>query len=164
MSWYSAVCALETLRHVLACSYTATSTPPRRLVPDACIDVVAISDGGLWVCGPERTGWDFELPHGWRSIGVRFRPGAAPAVLGVSAAMLADRRWRLRDVLGVDVERRLAVHLCVLPFAANHMTPSVDEVAGVSNSFLVHLVCRHINSADALNAPGTLPRQSTTAR
>ncbi len=111
MSWYSAVCAPASLRHVLACCYTTTPTRPQRLVLDACLDLVSISDGSLWVCGPERRGWDFELPDGMESVGVRFRPGAAAAVLGISVSQLADRRWRVTKVLGYEAEQRLRVAL-----------------------------------------------------
>ena len=107
MTWYTAVRAPAPLRHVLACCYTATRTPLRRLVPDACIDLVSMSDGSLWVCGPERSGWDFELPDGMQAVGVRFRPGAAAAVFGISASQIADRRWRVHDVLGYEAEQRL---------------------------------------------------------
>lgn len=70
-----------------------------------------MSDGPLWVCGPERSGWDFELPDGMQSVGVRFRPGAASAVLGVSASQLADTRWRVHKVLGRAADQRLQVAL-----------------------------------------------------
>lgn len=65
------------LRPVLACWYTASSDAPNRPVPDACIDPVAVSDGSLWPCGPQKLGWDFELAPGpWQ-----------PAFLGVGNAM-----------------------------------------------------------------------------
>ena len=76
-------------------------------MPDGCVDLVSTSDGSLWLCGPERTGWDFELPDGASATGVRFRPGAASAVLGRSAAGLADTRWRLRTIVGGDAEDEL---------------------------------------------------------
>ena len=95
------------LRPVLACWYTASSDGPHRLVPDACIDLVAVDDGSLWLCGPEKLGWDFELPRGLQATGVRFRPGAAPAILGVAASRLGSRRWRVADVLGGGAVQRL---------------------------------------------------------
>ena len=95
------------LRPVLACWYTASSDGPHRLVPDGCIDLVAVDDGSLWLCGPEKLGWDFELPLGLQATGVRFRPGAAPAILGVAASRLKNRRWRVVDVLGGDAVQRL---------------------------------------------------------
>jgi len=95
------------LRPVLACWYVASSDGPHRLVPDACIDLVAVDDGSLWLCGPEKLGWDIDLPCGLEATGVRFRPGAAPAVLGVAASRLVNRRWRLGDVLGGSAVERL---------------------------------------------------------
>ena len=107
MAWYTAFAPPKDLSHVVACSYTATPTGRHRLVPDCCIDIVSTSDGSLWLCGPERTGWDFELPAGINATGVRFRPGAASAVLRRSAADLAETRWHLRAIVGNDTEDEL---------------------------------------------------------
>lgn len=107
MAWYTAFAPPKDLSHVVACSYTATPTGRHRLVPDCCIDIVSTSDGSLWLCGPERTGWDFELPAGISATGVRFRPGAASAVLRRSAADLAETRWHLRAIVGNDAEDEL---------------------------------------------------------
>ena len=107
MAWYTVFAPPKPLSHVLACSYTATPAGRHRLVPDGCIDLVSTTDGSLWLCGPERTGWDFELPVGVSATGVRFRPGAASAVIGCSAAGLADNRWRLRTIVGSDAEDQL---------------------------------------------------------
>ena len=48
---------------------------------------------------------------GMESVGVRFRPGAAAAVLGISVSQLPDRRWRVNKVLGYEAEPRLRVAL-----------------------------------------------------
>ena len=89
----------------LACSWTARPEGRHRLIPDGCIDVLWLDTGELWVCGPESTAWDFELPPGRRAVGVRFRPGVAGRLLRVDGDRLRDRRVRLEDLLGSRVER-----------------------------------------------------------
>lgn len=56
-----------------------------------------------WLCGPERTAWTFALPPGSVSVGVRFRPGHASAVLGIDAAQLLDRRAPAHTVLRAGI-------------------------------------------------------------
>ena len=104
MSWYLPVASPPTLDRYLACSWTAEPTGCHRLVPDACIDMLWISNGAIWVCGPETAAWDFELPDGTSAVGVRFLPGVGPALLGISAASITDTRVPLRDVLGSDAD------------------------------------------------------------
>jgi AraC-like DNA-binding protein len=70
-----------------------------RILPDACIDVVW--DGRrLVVAGPD-TGPVIGLSTpGSRNIGVRFRPGHAPAFLGLPANELLDQRVELAALWG----------------------------------------------------------------
>src|SRR5262245_24723399 len=49
--------------------------------PDGRIDVVAVGDD-VAVAGPARRPTTLALPPGTVTLGVRFRPGAAPALLG----------------------------------------------------------------------------------
>src|SRR4051812_41749705 len=100
MPWYVPVPSPPELDHVLACSWTATPSGRHHLVPDACIELLWLSTGHIWVCGPETTAWDFELRADTVGAGVRFRPGVAPALFDVSADSIRDRRVALRDVLG----------------------------------------------------------------
>ena len=104
MSWYSPVASPAPLDRYLACSWTAVPTGRHRLVPDGCIEMLWINNGAIWVCGPETTAWDFELAPGAEAVGVRFLPGVGPALLGVSAADLADARTPLREILGDSAE------------------------------------------------------------
>lgn len=149
MVWCAAFAPPRHLVHVLACSYTATPTGRHRLVPDGCIDLVSTSDGSLWLCGPERKGWDFELPAAVSATGVRFRPGAASAVLGRSAAGLADTRWRLRTIVGTDAEDQLRGEIAKVGLAdtsaalerfvagfVGRMTPRHELVLQFSDSVL----------------------------
>jgi AraC-like DNA-binding protein len=74
------------------------------VVPDACIDLVALPRG-LVVAGPD-TGPSYStLAPGDTVVGLRFRPGAAPPVLGWPARELRDRRTPLADLWGREGER-----------------------------------------------------------
>jgi AraC-like DNA-binding protein len=66
--------------------------PPVRVLPDGCIDVLWIEELGTFVVGPNTRAVLAELPLGARVVGARFRPGAAPAFLGVAAEALRDVR------------------------------------------------------------------------
>lgn len=81
------------------------------ILPDGCIDIYW--DGAdVQVAGPDRYATTAPVPEGGRYVGLRFPPGAAPSVLGCSAAELTDRRVLLRELWGdgpVDAARdRLA--------------------------------------------------------
>lgn len=75
-------------------------------VPDGNIELRWI-DGRLDVDGPHRAAVREALPPGTLVVGLRFRPGAAPAWLGLPASDLADRCVPLDDLWGSDA-RRLA--------------------------------------------------------
>jgi AraC-like DNA-binding protein len=57
--------------------------------PDACVDVVAMGDEVL-LAGPATRSTTLRLQPGTVTVGVRFRTGAAPALLGSGAAELRD--------------------------------------------------------------------------
>jgi AraC-like DNA-binding protein len=75
----------------------------QRIVPDGCVDLLWGSDGSrvrAEVAGPD-TGVRLEsLPDGESIAGVRFRPGAAAAVLGLPLHALRDGRVPLPEVWG----------------------------------------------------------------
>ncbi|HEX3317309.1 MAG TPA: helix-turn-helix domain-containing protein [Solirubrobacteraceae bacterium] len=69
------------------------------VLPDGCIDLVA-SGGEIRVAGPDTGPVLAPLRAGDTVVGLRFRPGAAPAVLGWPASELRDRRLSLEDLWG----------------------------------------------------------------
>lgn len=114
MGWYEPRTPRPDLAPVLACVWTARPTGRHRLVPDACMDLLCIwrSDDAerppdIWLCGPERTAWTFELPPGAVAVGVRFRPGCASLAFGIDASSMLDRRVRFDDVVGHDAADRV---------------------------------------------------------
>jgi AraC-like DNA-binding protein len=95
------------LAGVLACTWAGRladdGTPfTDRVLPDACIDLVW--DGRhLFVAGPDTGPVPITREPGGVFAGLRFRPGMAPAVLGVPAVALLDQRVDAADVLGADM-------------------------------------------------------------
>jgi len=94
----------------IVCAWIDRPRPVRQpVLPDACIDLVW--DGStLHVAGPDTRPWSIATKHTY--VGVRFRPGAAPGFLRVSADALLDRRVPLADLWGqpaADLAETLAV-------------------------------------------------------
>ncbi|MGP3689146.1 helix-turn-helix domain-containing protein [Streptomyces sp. IBSNAI002] len=81
--------------------------PGRVVLPDGCMDLLWVG-GRLLVAGtdtgPHPAG---EVPGG-AFAGIRFAPGTAPALLGVPAHELRDRRVGLADLWPAREVRRLA--------------------------------------------------------
>jgi AraC-like DNA-binding protein len=111
MTWFRPHAPSPDLRDVLACRYVAASAGHHDLVPDGCMDLIWTEPLGVVLCGPDTRGWSFDMPEGREIAGVRFRAGAAPAVFGVPADELVDRRVPLADLLGSRPSRLLAQRL-----------------------------------------------------
>ncbi|WP_217546977.1 helix-turn-helix domain-containing protein [Streptomyces sp. GbtcB6] len=80
-----------------------------RVLPDGCMDLLW-HDGRLLVAGPDTRAYVTEGAQGvW--VGLRFYPGTAPAVLGVPAYELLDRRVELSDLWPASVVRRLRARI-----------------------------------------------------
>lgn len=78
----------------------------QRIVPDACVDLVWSGDR-LTIAGPDTRARVASLAPGTRIVGVRLRPGAAGAVLGMPASELCDSVPDAADVLGRNVAAEL---------------------------------------------------------
>ncbi|GAA3958662.1 helix-turn-helix transcriptional regulator [Streptomyces marokkonensis] len=99
--------------------WTNTPTTPGtgRVLPDGCMDLLWY-DGRLLVAGPDTRAHVTEgAPGPW--TGVRFYPGTAPALLGVPAHELRDRRVDLTDLWPADRVRRLAARVTAAPDPAS---------------------------------------------
>jgi len=79
---------------LVACLWEGAETTDRpwRLVPDGCVDLIWVGGRELVVAGADTGPRVIDLPAGTRSLGVRLRPGAAGAVLGMPASELRDRQ------------------------------------------------------------------------
>jgi len=111
----------------LAGAVVWTNTPDgsgaRPVLPDGCMDLMW-ADGTLLVAGPDTRA---HLPGGppIRYVGVRFFPGTAPALLGVPAHELRDRRVDLAELWPAAEVRRLTARVA----AAGDPMSALEEVA-----------------------------------
>jgi AraC-like DNA-binding protein len=96
----------------LACTWErrAGDAARFRILPDGCIDVVWTEGAGTQLVGANTTAFLVSVPAGTRVIGARLRPGAGPALLGISGEGMRDVRVPVAEVWG-DAGRRLAAAL-----------------------------------------------------
>ncbi|WP_217213402.1 helix-turn-helix domain-containing protein [Streptomyces sp. AC550_RSS872] len=84
---------------------TPDGTGTGRVLPDGCMDLLW-NDGRLLVAGPDTRAYVTEgAARTW--VGLRFRPGTAPAFLGTPAYELRDRRVELTELWPAAEVRRL---------------------------------------------------------
>ncbi|GAB3146119.1 helix-turn-helix transcriptional regulator [Micromonospora sonneratiae] len=100
----------ETVSHQVAGAMLWSSTRsdeslPGRILPDGCMDLIWSAHGGLLVAGPDTAAYLDDGPPGARYFGLRFAPGAGPAVLGMPASELRDRRVPLSAVWASSLVR-----------------------------------------------------------
>ena len=89
--------------------WTRVSTgEPARVLPDGSMDLIVADGGDLFVAGPDTTVQEYVGVPGRRLTGLRFAPGVGPAVLGVPADELRDRRVPLEAIWRPGDVRRLA--------------------------------------------------------
>jgi len=103
MQSYSERLPAPALAEYVACVWVqeAGEAYTHRTVPNAAAELSCRLGGSPVVTGP-RTGHALELlAPGTIVVGVRFRPGAAPALLGVPASALLDVSAPAEDVLAV---------------------------------------------------------------
>jgi len=94
------------LRGAVACLWERTGSGGQQLiVPDGCVDLIWLAERELVIAGPDtgpRTVW---LPEGLRSSGLRLRPGAAGAFLGLPASAVCNYQVNADDVFGSESMR-----------------------------------------------------------
>jgi AraC-like DNA-binding protein len=89
------------LEHALTCMWsgvTAGSAPSvTQVMPDGCTDLMWQQGYGAFVAGPDTGPAPTESPPGNVIIGMRFRPGAGGALLGLPLTELRDQRVDVAD-------------------------------------------------------------------
>ena len=92
---------------IVACTWEHLPAAARtqRIVPDGCVDLLWLAGRELVFAGPDTGPRDADLPAGARTSGIRLRPGAAGAVLGVPASDLRDRDVAASLVWGAQARR-----------------------------------------------------------
>ncbi|MER7416895.1 helix-turn-helix domain-containing protein [Micromonospora peucetia] len=103
---------------VLWSSATTAGAAPTRVLPDGCVDLLWSSRSGLVVAGPDRSAHLSGGGPAERWVGLRLPPGTGPAVFGVPAVELRDRRVPLADLWGDRDVARLAERAEANPAAA----------------------------------------------
>ncbi|MFI6079575.1 helix-turn-helix domain-containing protein [Streptomyces sp. NPDC051217] len=103
--------------------------PVYPVLPDGCMDLLWIG-GRLGVAGPDTHAYQPDLQGdtvggGGECVGVRFAPGIAPALLGVPAYELRDRRVDLADLWPGPEAREIAERLA----AATDPAAALESVA-----------------------------------
>ena len=121
------------LPHVVAWRSVA---PPggrvSRILPDGCLDIIW-QDGRVFVAGPDTTAQVGASTGGARMFALRFGAGLGPAVLGVPADEVLDRRVPLADLWPAADVRRLAEAddpMAALEAAALARRPGPDRAMG----------------------------------
>jgi AraC-like DNA-binding protein len=153
---------------IVACTWARTirpGAPDVNVVPDACADVMWHREAGrLLVAGPDTGAHQTPLPPGLL-VGVRFRPGRAPAGLGVPAFSVRDERVDLDVLWPAARTRRLAEDLAAAPSVAAAEQMLADTVASVGATWdptaprLLELVGRGERVASVADALGWTERQ-----
>jgi AraC-like DNA-binding protein len=89
-------------------------------LPDGCIDLLTVDDGGVHVMGPETVRADHPVAGGTTIAGVRLRPGVGARVFGGVATELVDRSVELCHVGG-------APRLSSQSSPVAHLTPNAPD-------------------------------------
>lgn len=84
------------------------------VLPDGCMDLLW-TEGRLFVAGPDTHAYRPDAPPGTRYAALRFAPGTAPALLGVPAHELRDRRVDLAEIWAGPTVRRLTERVDASP-------------------------------------------------
>ncbi|KES08533.1 AraC family transcriptional regulator [Streptomyces toyocaensis] len=104
-------------------THTPSGNGQGRVLPDGCMDLLW-HDGRLLVAGPDTRAHLTGGPPGtW--TGIRFHPGTAPALLGVPAHELRDRRVELAELWPAAVVRRVTARVN----AADDPARGLEDVA-----------------------------------
>lgn len=104
-------------------AWELTAATPYRVLPDGCTDLIWMGTEVV-IAGPD-THATPEPATATRLVGVRFAPGTGPAVFGVPAHELRDRRPPLREVWPWREVRELEERLG----AARDAAALLEEVA-----------------------------------
>jgi AraC-like DNA-binding protein len=139
--WYREDAPPADLRAAVACLWQQRAGTPwrQRVVPDGCVDLIWLAEGSLVVAGADTGPRTVSLPADTLTSGVRLRPGAAGAFLGLPAAEVRDRDTPAVDLLGPaaatladglhDAAPRDRLRLLATAVRDRHVTPDPLVVA-----------------------------------
>jgi len=88
------------LQPAVACLWShRVDADPNPVLPDGCSDVIWRAGVGAFVAGPDTGPNEVRLEPGTLLVGLRFRPGAGAAALGLPLDRLRDERVDVDDLL-----------------------------------------------------------------
>jgi AraC-like DNA-binding protein len=99
----------------LVCAWRGDLGKAAMPLPDERLDLVWVDDGSLWLSGPETTSWSRGYPPGTTAVGVGFKPGVGPPMLGLAGSEVRDARVRLDQLWGDRQARELAERVAAHP-------------------------------------------------
>jgi AraC-like DNA-binding protein len=100
------------LRDLVECAWVVDGPPALvRVLPDGCMDLIRM-DGRVVVAGPDTTA-SVTARDGEPLVGLRFRPGVLPRLLGVPARQVRNERVALADLRSVPSRPRSLTELAV---------------------------------------------------
>lgn len=148
------------LAHALSCVWVsvtpAAGAPPIRVLPDACTDLIWRGGTGMSLAGPDTGAVLAASPPGSVLAGVRFRPGAGGAALGLPLSALLDQQLDPDDLRtglpgGRGVSLVTQVHGGLAPEEAVHrLVRSAGEmVTGALPDTLVAAAARQLGRPGA---------------
>jgi AraC-like DNA-binding protein len=140
------------LRDLVVCTWVDRPSQARHpVLPDACIDIVW--DGhALQVAGPDTGPSPLDTQPTF--VGIRFRPGAAPGVLGVPASDLLDQSVTLHDLWGPladSLADQLASAPGLAPRLLEEMVLARASATGLSTDPLIPQVLRRLSRGDGVD-------------
>ena len=104
-------------------TWSGPRDPARLVLPDGCMDLLWLG-GRLMVAGPDTRAFG-PGPADGGCAGIRFAPGTAPALLGVPAHELRDRRVPLDSLWSGGEVRRLTERIA----EADDPTAALEDIA-----------------------------------
>ena len=128
----------------LACVWSRSGSGTVRVLPDGCVDLIARADGSVVVAGPDTGPHLSAIQPQAPVVGVRLRPGAASAVLGVPLHALRDQRPALADLWGEDGRRLEEALASGGPAQAWHLVAAVAARRDAPPDPLVTAGARHL--------------------
>jgi AraC-like DNA-binding protein len=95
------------LESQVAClwEHAPAASRTQRVVPDGCVDLIWLAGRELVIAGPDTGPRSVSLPAQARSSGIRLRPGAAGAVLGLPGCELRDSEVAAALIWGEEAVR-----------------------------------------------------------
>lgn len=129
------------------------------VLPDGCVDL--IWDGGrVFVAGPDTGPVPVDVPAGTTFVGIRFRPGHAPAALGLPADAIRDQRPEVLELWGSRRATTLVEQLAAAPdteHASQVLSDTVRERVRVHDRSdpLIDGLVRRLSSGDR-SGPGVV--------